>query len=69
MSAELFILIQSYRISISLSSVYLCHVTQIRIETDFEQGIIDPAGTETFPKEPKFAKLLRDVKSMLVQCY
>ena len=60
MSAELFILIQSYRISISLSNVCLCHVTQVHIETEFEQGIIDPAGTET--KEPKFAKFLRELK-------
>ena len=50
MSAELFILIQSYRISISLFNVCLCHVTQIRIETDFEQSIIDPTETETFAK-------------------
>ena len=33
------------------------------------QGIIDPAGTKTFAKEPKFAKLLRKVKSSPVRCH
>ena len=27
------------------------------------QGTVDPTGTETFAKEPKFAKLLRELKS------
>ena len=33
--------------------------------TNTEQGILDPAGTETFAKEPKFAKLLRELKLTL----
>ena len=33
------------------------------------QGIIDYTGMETFAKEPKLAKLLRELKSMPVRWY
>ena len=36
---------------------------------ELNQGIIDPAETENFAKEPKFAKLLRELKSTPVQCH
>ena len=32
-----------------------------------EQGIIDSTETETFAKEPKLGKLLRELKSMSVR--
>ena len=35
---------------------------------DLAQGIIDPTGTETFAKQPKLAKLLRELKPMPVSC-
>ena len=34
--------------------------------SNINQGIIDPTGTETFAKEPKLAKLLRELESTLV---
>ena len=32
-----------------------------------EPGIIDPTGAETFAKEPKLAKLFREIMSMPVR--
>ena len=34
----------------------------------FHQGVIDPTGTETFAKEPKFARLLRELKFFSYVC-
>ena len=36
-------------------SIYFCLTVLV-------QGIIDPTGTETFAKEPKFANLLWELK-------
>ena len=36
-------------------------------EWELDKGIIDPTGMETFSKEPKFAKFLRELKSTLVR--
>ena len=36
-------------------------------EWELDKGIINPTGMETFAKEPKFAKFLRELKSTLVR--
>ena len=41
-------------------NVQLCRVSEMG------QGIINCKGTETFAKEPKLAKLLRELKPILV---
>ena len=40
-----------------------CNIRQLLLHSAYVPGIIDPTETEYFAKEPKLAKLLRELKS------
>ena len=55
--------------SLYMLELYKLVSEQLQSYLDMTQGIIDPTGTETFAKERKFAKLLRELQSTPVRCH